>query len=187
MSYYKGKLYLYFWGDTRPAFWPYLALTGNYLPQKNAAVIFCFIGFVISVGLLDALWRRYFAEVSAVVVAAGALALGLATCTPLLLARCDVFEVCISCGYAFTMLALGAVWKALHCPSQRGRWLMAASLSYGLAVAAALVAARCGDPAHTRGASLAGTPAHWGDIDCGSGANHAHRDRTDAVQCVAVR
>jgi tetratricopeptide (TPR) repeat protein len=54
----------------------------------------------------------------------------------LLLARCDVYEVSISCGYALTMLALGAVWCAMHKPERRCRWLAAASLAYGLAVGA---------------------------------------------------
>ncbi len=41
LSYYKGKLYLYF-GIT-PAlvlFWPYAALTGQFLPQRDAVLIF---------------------------------------------------------------------------------------------------------------------------------------------------
>ena len=137
LSYYKGKFYLYF--GVTPAvmlFWPYVALTGHYLSQKVAGVIFCGVGFLASMGLLCALWRRYFAEVSVAVVAAGALALGLATFTPLLLARCDVHEVSVSCGYALTMLALAAIWKALHEPERRGWWLAAASLAYGLAVGA---------------------------------------------------
>jgi tetratricopeptide (TPR) repeat protein len=137
MSYYKGKLYLYF--GVTPAvllFWPYAVLTGHYVLQKDAALMFCLVGFLTGVGLLRALWRRYFAEVSVWVVAAGALALGLATCTPSLLGRCDVWEVSISCGYALTMLALAAVWKALHESTRRGRWLAAASLAYGLAVGA---------------------------------------------------
>jgi len=137
MSYYKGKLYLYF-GAT-PAvmlFWPYVALTGHYLLQKDAAVIFCLVGFLASAGLLWALWRRYFAEVNLWVVAAGTLALGLCSSTPLFLARCDVYEVSISCGYALTMLALAAIWKALHESRKRSGWLAAASLAYGLAVAA---------------------------------------------------
>ncbi len=137
MSYYKGKLYLYY--GVTPAvllFWPYVALSGRYLSQKNAAVIFCLVGFLTSVGLLWALWKRHFAEVSVAVLAAATLALGLATCTPSLLARCDVYEVSISCGYALTMLALAAVWKALDVPKQRGWWLAAASLAYGLAVGA---------------------------------------------------
>jgi tetratricopeptide (TPR) repeat protein len=137
LSYYNGKLYLYF--GVTPAvmlFWPYVVLTGHYLLQKDAAVIFCVVGFLVSVGLLCALWRRYFAEVNARVVAAGTLALGLVTGTPLLLARCDVYEVSISCGYALTMLAVAAIWKALHEPERRCRWLAAASVAYGLAVGA---------------------------------------------------
>ena len=137
MSYYKGKLYLYF-GVTPAAvlFWPYVTLTGHYLLQRNAVVIFCVIGFLAGMGLLCALWRRYFTEVSLWVVAAGTLALGLATGAPIMLARSDVYEVSISCGYALTMLALAAIWKALHESRTRWGWLAAASLAYGLAVGA---------------------------------------------------
>src|ERR1039457_7425901 len=79
MSYYKGRLYLYF--GVTPAlllFWPYVALTGHYLLHKQAVTIFFSLGFLVSVGLLRALWRRYFNDVSIGVVAACALALGLA-------------------------------------------------------------------------------------------------------------
>jgi tetratricopeptide (TPR) repeat protein len=137
MSYYKGKLYLYF--GVTPAvvlFWPYAALTGHYLSQQDGVVLFCLVGFFTGVGLLWALWRRYFAEVNVAVVAAGALALGLATGAPLLLTRCEVYEVPISCGYALTMVALAAIWKALHESRKRSGWLAAASLAYGLAVGA---------------------------------------------------
>jgi tetratricopeptide (TPR) repeat protein len=137
LSYYKGKLYLYF--GVTPAvmvFWPYVALTGDYLFFKDVVVLFCAVGFLVSAGLLCALWRRYFAEVSVAVVAAGILALGLATFMPSLLARCDVYEVAVSCGYALTMLALAAIWKALHESRKRSGWLAAASLAYGLAVGA---------------------------------------------------
>jgi tetratricopeptide (TPR) repeat protein len=137
LSYYKGRLYLYF--GVTPAlilFWPYVALTGHYLFHRQAVVIFCAIGFLASVSLLCALWRRYFAEISVGVVAACALALGLTTGTPLLLSRSEVYEVSISCGYMLTMLALGAIWRALHEQRQRCGWLAVASLVYGLAVGA---------------------------------------------------
>jgi tetratricopeptide (TPR) repeat protein len=137
LSYYRGKLYLYF--GVTPAvmlFWPYAVLTGHYLFFKVVVVFFCVVGFLASVGLLCALWRRHFAGVNVAVVAAGTLALGLATLMPSLLARCDVYEVAISCGYALTMLALAAVWKALDEPKRRGWWLAAASVAYGLAVGA---------------------------------------------------
>jgi len=41
ISYYKGKIYLYF--GVTPAlvlFWPYASLTGHYLSDKDAVVIF---------------------------------------------------------------------------------------------------------------------------------------------------
>ena len=136
-SYYKNKLYLYF--GVTPAvvlFWPYAALTGHYLYHKQAVAIFCSVGFLVSVTLLCALQRRYFAEVGGWVVAAGALALGLATGVPAMLQRPDVWEVPISCAYAMVMLALSGVWRALHDPSRRCWWLAAASLAYGLAVGA---------------------------------------------------
>jgi tetratricopeptide (TPR) repeat protein len=137
LSYYKGKLYLYF-GIT-PAlilFWPYVALTGHYLFYRQAVAIFCALGFLASVGLLRALWRRYFAEVGVGVVVTCALALGLATGVPRLLARSYVYEVAISCGYMLTMLALAAIWRALHETERSSRWLAAASVAYGLAVGA---------------------------------------------------
>ncbi len=59
LSYYHGKLYLYF--GVTPAlvlFWPYAALTGHYLWHKEAVVVFCATGFLASVGLLCAVWRR---------------------------------------------------------------------------------------------------------------------------------
>jgi tetratricopeptide (TPR) repeat protein len=137
LSYYKGRLYLYF--GVTPAlilFWPFVALTGRYLLHRQAVAIFCMVGFLVSAGLLCTLWRRYFAEVSVGVVAACALALGLATGVPVLLSQADVYQVPISCGYMLTMLALAAIWCALHEPERRCRWLAAASVAYGLAVGA---------------------------------------------------
>ncbi len=137
LTYYKGRLYMYF-GIT-PAlllFWPYVMLTGHYLFHRQAVAIFCAAGYLASVGVLWALWRRYFTELSVWVMAAGALALGLATGVPVLLSRCSVYEVPISCGYMLTMLTLGAIWCALHEPTQRGRWLTMASLAYGMALGA---------------------------------------------------
>jgi hypothetical protein len=53
LSYYKGRLYLYF--GVMPAlilFWPFVALTGHYLFHSEATVIFSAIGFLASVGVL---------------------------------------------------------------------------------------------------------------------------------------
>ncbi len=137
LSYYKGRFYLYF-GIT-PAlilFWPYVALTGHYLFHRQAVLMFFTIGFGISAGLLRALWRRYFAEVNVWVVAVCAVALGLSSIVPATLPHADVYEVAISCAYMLTMLALAAIWCALHEPQRRCRWLATASVAYGLAVGA---------------------------------------------------
>jgi len=137
LSFYKGRFYLYF--GVTPAlvlFWPFVALTGHYLFHQQAVSIFCAIGFLASAGLLWALWRRYFAEVNTAVVVACTVALGLATGVPVLLTRPEVYEVAVSCGYMLTMLALGAIWRAMHEPKRGWRWLAAASVAYGLAVGA---------------------------------------------------
>ena len=137
LSYHRGRLYLYF-GITPAllAFWPAVALTGHHLSQAQAAVLFSAIGFLASVGLLVAAWRRHFPAAGLPAVLAGVLALGLAGSQPLVLQRSGVWEVPIACGYALTMLALAALWKSLHEPARRGRWLAAASLLVGLALGA---------------------------------------------------
>ena len=54
MSYYKGKLFLYF-GVTPvlALLWPYAGLTGQYLSDQTAVVIFCSWGVLIAAGLLE--------------------------------------------------------------------------------------------------------------------------------------
>ncbi len=135
LSYFGGKLYLYF--GAVPAlllFWPWAALTGDYLFQRTAVAIFCSVGFLASLGILHGLWRRHFPGVRTAVAAALALALGLTTSATILLQKADVWEVPIACGYALTMLALLAVWRACHDDAHRARWVLAASLAMGLAV-----------------------------------------------------
>lgn len=137
LSYYHGKLYLYF--GVTPAlvlFWPYAVLTGHYLSQTAAIVIFCSLGFLVGAGIVHRAWRRYFPETSVWVAILCVLALGWATGILEILSTCDVYEVAGSCGFAFAMFALAAVWCALHQPERRMPWLLLASLAYGLAIAA---------------------------------------------------
>ena len=137
MSYYKGKLYLYF--GVTPAlvlFWPYVTLTGHYLATKDAVVIFFSLGFLIASGLLYAIWQRYFPKISVWVTASGIVAMGLCIGILETLSSCDVYEVARSCGFMFTMLALAAIWRAWHAPERQVKWLLLASLAYGLAIGA---------------------------------------------------
>jgi tetratricopeptide (TPR) repeat protein len=137
MTYYDGRLYLYF--GVAPAlllFWPWAALTGHYLFHHHAVAIFCAVGFLAGAEVLRSLWRRYFPEVSVAVMAAGIVALGLTTGVPVLLQRAEFWEVAVSCGWALGMLALAAVWRAVIDPARRAWWVAAASLALGFAVGA---------------------------------------------------
>ncbi|HEV2330998.1 MAG TPA: tetratricopeptide repeat protein [Verrucomicrobiae bacterium] len=136
MSYYKGKLYLYY--GVTPAlvlYWPYLALTGHYLQDAWAALIFCSIGYLAGACLLYGVWRRYFPRINMWVGLAGIFIFGL-----LIAAResewvgIRIYEVALSGGFAFSMLALAAIWAAFHQPNRRSLWLLLGSLAYGLAI-----------------------------------------------------
>jgi len=132
MTYYKGKLYLYF--GVTPAivlFWPYFALTGHYLSEKMAVAFFVGVGFAAIAGILRALRRRYFPESGKWIPAAGTIMPGLALTLTL---PVNVHEIAIACGFAFTMLALAAIWAALHEPQRRVLWLALASFAYGMAI-----------------------------------------------------
>lgn len=136
MSYYKGKLYLYF--GVAPAlvlYWPYVTITGYYLQDAWAGFIFCSIGFLAGAGLLCAVWRRYFPEVKTWVAMAGVFIFGL-----MIVAQetewvyCRIYEVALSGGFAFGILALAAVWAAFHQRNRQRLWLLLASTACGLAV-----------------------------------------------------
>jgi hypothetical protein len=135
LSYYEGHLYAYF--GVTPAvilFWPFRTLTGHWLHQAIGVLVFSVLGYVVCVGLAVAARRRYFPRTSVVSEAAIALLLGSVTTLPVFMARPGLYEVSISCGFAFTMLALAALWNAWHSGSGKSAWLAAASLLFGLAV-----------------------------------------------------
>lgn len=136
MAYYKGKFYFYY--GAVPAlvlYWPYRVLTGGYLPDAFAVGIFLSVGFMAAAGLLYAIWRRYFQGVSVWIPAAGAFGMGAALVSlELGWLFYRITEVAVSCGFAFSMLALAALWRALDEPKRAVKWLLLASLAYGLAI-----------------------------------------------------
>ena len=137
LCYYKGKLYLY-QGITPALVWflPFTALTGEYCSHQTAVVIFLVFGFLVAALLMFSVWQRYFSDVSVWLVATTVLALGLATGFLGNLSSADEHQVPHLCGFAFTMLALAAIWNSLHRPRWQIYWLASASLAYGLAVGA---------------------------------------------------
>ncbi|HUA66318.1 MAG TPA: tetratricopeptide repeat protein [Alphaproteobacteria bacterium] len=134
LSYFKGKLYMYF--GVTPALvlcWPYVALTGHYISDRAAVAVFFAVGMALIAGLLSDIRRRYFPETSPWLVRASALSLGLMLGLTL---SGSVYEVAVVCGFAFIMLSLVALWRALHEPQRQVLWLALASLAYGLAIGA---------------------------------------------------
>jgi tetratricopeptide (TPR) repeat protein len=116
-------------------FWPWHALTGAYVSHAWAVAIFTVVGFLAGAWLFCEVRQKYFSSVGNFSVIGGMAAYGLAGGVTTLLYRPDVWEVPIACSHAMAMLALLAVWRALHAPATRTRWLAAASLAYGLAIA----------------------------------------------------
>ncbi len=134
-TYFRGHYYLYF--GAAPALllmWPAAALAGKDMPTSAAVFCFCVLGFFAASALWLAIRRRYFPASAAWTAVAGILVLGLATHVLALARRPTIYELPIAAGYAFTMLALGAVYRAMH-----GRRpvlaLGAAGLCLGLAAA----------------------------------------------------
>lgn len=137
LSYYDGKLYLYF-GIT-PAlvvFLPWQGLTGAHFPQELAVLLFCGVGYLIAAWLYGRLAEKFFPAASPGARAAGLLALGFASGIPPLLWRPEVYEVAIACAFAFVMAALALVWRALDSSRRPVACVVGASIAYGLAVGA---------------------------------------------------
>lgn len=134
LSYYQGKLYLYY--GVTPAvvlLWPYASLTGHYVSDNCAVLVFFSLGLWIAATLFRNIRQRYFPEACVGLVMAAIFGSGLAIA---LTFWCNTNEVALTCGFAFTMLALTAIWQAMHEPKRQTWWLLLASLAYGLAVGA---------------------------------------------------
>jgi Flp pilus assembly protein TadD len=136
LSYYHGKLYL-FWGIT-PAlvlFWPYTALTGDYLSDADAITVFLSSGFLMAVAMLTAIRRRYFPDAPARLALVSILIFGFCLATQEMEWQFSgVYQVALSSAFAFTMASLAAVWQALHHPKRQIFWLLLGSLAFGLAI-----------------------------------------------------
>ena len=135
LTYYHGKLYLYF--GVVPAvvlFLPYHWLTGAYLSHQLGCTILASLGFLAGTVLLWKIRARCFPEVDAGSMALGFLGLGLATVMPIVFARPDLWEVPITSAYAFTMFSLLCLWFILERETGRWRWVLGLSICAGLAI-----------------------------------------------------
>ncbi len=133
-SYFKGRYYLYF-GAT-PAvlvMLPYGLLTGRELGTTTTLFVFCVIGFVTASLLWLKVRHDYFPGSTRWIGPAGVLVLGFGTHVLALQRRPLVWELPIATAYAFSMLALAALYRLIHRPSSGAA--LFAGLSLGLAAA----------------------------------------------------
>lgn len=137
LSYYHGRLYLYF--GIAPAvllFVPWHLLTGGWLAHWIAVVFLCSAGLLVNLSLVGAVKRGVFPGSPRWVMAVSVLILGLASYAPLLLARADLWEIPIAFSYCSVAVALRCLWEAYGRPGQSAKWIAFASASLGAAFAA---------------------------------------------------
>lgn len=134
-SYYRGHYYLYF--GAAPAvtlLLPYRLATGEYLPTPTAILIFSSVGFLAGAAWWMLVRRRYFAALPAGFEALGILLFGIGCTAGVLLRRPFFWELATAGGFAFSMLALLALYGAVN-DRRRALWTALAGLALGLAVA----------------------------------------------------
>jgi hypothetical protein len=176
LSFYKGKLYLYF--GVAPAlvlYWPFAAITGRYLDDRQAVFLFCVGAFMAGCFLLNRVRRRFFPDTGVAAEAAGIIAMGLAGMVPVLLRRPQFYEVAVSSAYAFLILSLLGLFQSLYGARRLG-WLAFASLCYSLAIASR--------PTYAFGAAALLVPVFLSPGACGPTGRGGHTRLKRA--CAAV-
>ena len=134
-SYFDGKLHLYF-GVTPVVvlFLPYTILTGRYFWHHEAVAIFSAAQFLVVVGLLYYLRKKYYKQISFSILIFGALAVGLINGVPVLLRRPDLWEIPIMSASLFVFLSLACVLRGMFSTKYGINWSVLASVSYGFAI-----------------------------------------------------
>jgi putative flippase GtrA len=134
-SLYHDHYYLYF--GVVPvvlAYLPYAALTGQGLPEAGAALLFASAGLVFAVLWWSDARRRLFPKSGGAWALVSILGIAIGSAVPSTLRRPIFYEVAITAGYAFMMLALWAFTRARYATSRRTAWLVLGAAAAGLAV-----------------------------------------------------
>ena len=144
-SFHRGRYYLYFGAaPVVTLLLPYRLVTGSDLSEAAAVLLFGFAGFLVAFALWWSVRGRYFPDTGPLVTLLAGGVLGLASLGPVLLRRPHLWELPIAAGSCFALLALFALWRALHAapsagpglvPRARAGWAAGAGLGLGLAIA----------------------------------------------------
>lgn len=134
MVLYRGHYYLYH--GVAPAillFTPWRLITGHDVPENFALAVFCFAGFLFSVGALLRLLALAHAPASPALLAILLLALGACQGVPYLLGRIWVYEIAIGCGYCCLSGAIYFLTRSFS-STRSAVWLAAAGLMFGVSI-----------------------------------------------------
>jgi len=137
LSYYKGRYFLYM--GPAPAialFVPVRLVTGSYISQEAASVIFCVFGLGASLAFISSIRRHCFPKSPLALVLASTLSLALAGGYYVAVRGAIAQQVAISCAFSFSMLSLWACANAAFSDHSSKSWFAVASLAIGIAIAA---------------------------------------------------
>lgn len=136
LSYFNGRYYLYHGAaPVLTLLAPFRLLTGRYLTDPAATLLFCLGGAVFSLLLLAEIRLKAAPQASLITLAVCALAVLFCHGYYSVLRSSGVNHVAIACAYAFLMLAVWSAFRALTAPQRAWPWLLLAGIAYGLAIA----------------------------------------------------
>ena len=132
---YQGRYYLYY--GVVPAallMLPYSALTGHDLDPNLVVLFFLALGLAAAVRVFEEVRRTHFAALPRPLHVIFIVLLGLGSGIPFLATRSMFYETPVAAGYACSMVAVWALWRALQQPLRPVRPLILASIALSLAV-----------------------------------------------------
>lgn len=136
LSYFRGHYYLYH--GAAPVvmlFAPYHALTGHYLTDPAASLIFGLLGAAFGLLTLAAIWSRVTTKASWMSLLLGALAILFCQGYYLVIRDVGINQVAIASAFCFVSFALWSAIRSLFAEKHAWSWLLLAATAYGLAIA----------------------------------------------------
>jgi hypothetical protein len=130
---YKGHYYLY-WGlsPVLLAYLPVRIVTGRWLTDATACIIFASLGLLLYASLLVAIRKDYFPTSSGWTMIPLIWLLAFGTMMPFVLRRHLVYEVAITCGYFLTAVFLLAIYRGAFRGALHRGWIIASGVALGL-------------------------------------------------------
>jgi hypothetical protein len=135
VSLYQGKYYIYF--GAVPAIvllLPFRVLFGVDLPIVLAILLFLSFSYAVLLLIIADCRKRFFSKSSIFLIFLICVALGVMNWAPVLLRRHSMYELAISSGQCFCMLALFSLYRSLMQDQMSLKWVWISSFCFGLAI-----------------------------------------------------